>query len=398
MSNISSNHETSTDEEYNEIMERMRIDATIITTISIVATLIGNLLLICVLFNSKKENGRRNIPSHKKLILHLCISDICYAIFALLPTLMLSMFYSDIKLNEYVCKFHKYLSLVPMYSSSFLLVAISVDRYYAICKPFKRLNYNIFRTSKFFASVAWSSALICSIPNFILWGETELGYCDVSSDKVWMSKANIGFFILTAWILPCIIAGTLYYHVYISAYKKNDLKYDVTKENILSNKSFTKEKNFMGIMKNIKNSTKTTILDCKEAEVIVNRQNHNKQSYRRTKDYAFAKKKKYTIKLTSTIITVSFMMYAPFTICNLMDFLNIRLGDGIVATYVLFLGNLNSCTNPVIYFYFNFRSLLTLLVDFKNFIKRWFLFLFKSNDTSSSINEDIFGELRNLNS
>lgn len=83
----------------------------------------------------------------------------------------------------------------------------------------------------------------------------------------------------------------------------------------------------------------------------------------RLQDDAFDKKKKQTIRLTMTIVIVSFFMYAPFSICNFLDFLNVKLGDGKVATYILFLGNLNSCTNPIIYFYFNFKYLTRVIQE-----------------------------------
>lgn len=73
------------------------------------------------------------------LMLHMCAADLLYALITILPTMAITVtvpiFYGPnalCKLVKFlqVCQMKKAFSqVIPMYASSFLLVAISADRY-----------------------------------------------------------------------------------------------------------------------------------------------------------------------------------------------------------------------------------------------------------------------------
>uniref|UniRef100_A0A0K0E440 7TM GPCR serpentine receptor class x (Srx) domain-containing protein n=1 Tax=Strongyloides stercoralis TaxID=6248 RepID=A0A0K0E440_STRER len=339
---------TSLDED-SKMFETMKLHATIISTFSIITTLVGNSFLIFFLFYNKYKKKGRKFRSHHTLIIHMCVSNLCYAIFSILPTLLFTIHLYDFDLPIYVCKLYKYLSIIPMYASPFLLVATSVDRYYAICKPLERLKYKFYTTAKFFALSAWIFAFICSIPNLIIWEPTTLGSCEVPLYNLWISKMNILFFSTVAWILPCILVAVLFYFVYRVAYRKKSTgSFDYQKSSKLT-KNKNKWLHFDFLYQIFK---KSTILSCFQSQ--------KKKSYimsyvfkgsKKIKNDDIAKKKKETLKLTITIVIVSFLMYSPFAIVNLMDFFNFKFGDGRILTYILFLGNLNTCSSPIIYLY-----------------------------------------------
>uniref|UniRef100_A0A0N5B9L1 G_PROTEIN_RECEP_F1_2 domain-containing protein n=1 Tax=Strongyloides papillosus TaxID=174720 RepID=A0A0N5B9L1_STREA len=346
------------DEDY----ETLQLHVTIISTISVIGTLLGNSLLIYVLLKNKSLNRNRKFFSHHTLIFHMCVADLCYVFFSLLLTLLVSLFFVDYNFPEFLCKLQKYLSLIPMYASPFLLVATSLDRYYAICEPIQRLHYNFFKTPKFFAYVSWIGALLCATPNFFLWGRTETAMCDVIPENYWIAKGNTLFFIIFAWILPCTIAGILYYFIYCAAYKVNRLL-SFLPENRTNQKTLTiDETSIFNKRCSIAMSSVNHIFFTKDTKTAIDSQKKI-DVISRLRDDSFDKKKKQTVRLTMTIVIVSFFMYAPFSICNFLDFLNVKLGDGKIATYILFLGNLNSCTNPIIYFYFNFKYLSRVIQE-----------------------------------
>uniref|UniRef100_A0A0N5A4R5 G_PROTEIN_RECEP_F1_2 domain-containing protein n=1 Tax=Parastrongyloides trichosuri TaxID=131310 RepID=A0A0N5A4R5_PARTI len=348
-----------TKDEFNdeelEMFETMRFHATAISTFSIITTLVGNSLLIYFLTYKKCSKKKIKLRSHHTIMIHMCVSNLCYALFSILPTLLFSLHLNDFYLPQCICKLYKYLSIIPMYASPFLLVATSVDRYYAICKPLERLNYKFYTTAKFFAFSAWLLSFICSIPNFIIWEETSIGSCDVPPHNAWLSKINILFFSTVAWILPCILVAVLYYYVYCAAYPSK----------IGGSKSSTigvsqKVNSFIRIVNGT--SSKKTIFNFfkknskKESYVIA----HIFKGSRKIESDDIAEKKKETVKLTITIVIVSFLMYSPFAIVNLMDFFNVTFGDGRLLTYILFLGNLNSCSSPIIYFYSHTKRVNTI--------------------------------------
>uniref|UniRef100_A0A0N4ZSH9 G_PROTEIN_RECEP_F1_2 domain-containing protein n=1 Tax=Parastrongyloides trichosuri TaxID=131310 RepID=A0A0N4ZSH9_PARTI len=342
--------------------ESIQLPVTIISTINVFGTLFGNILLIYVLLKNKALDRKKKFFSHQTLIFHMCVSDLCYVFFSLLPTLLISLFFVNYDFPQIFCKIQKYLSLIPMYASSFLLVATSLDRYYAICEPIQRLHYNFYKSPKFFAYASWIGALLCSIPNFFLWGKTEIAICDIIPENMWIVKGNTLFFIIFAWLLPCILAAILYYFVYRAAYKVNRLLCALPKNNDSKKDPSLHEISFLRkIMTSV--TSPYNFLFSKNINQLNSITDSKIDGINRLQDDAFDKKKKQTIKLTVTIVIVSFLMYAPFSICNFLDFLNVKLGDGKIATYILFLGNLNSCTNPIIYFYFNFKYLTRVIQE-----------------------------------
>ncbi|KAH7728211.1 Protein NTR-2 [Aphelenchoides avenae] len=67
----------------------------------------------------------------------------------------------------------------------------------------------------------------------------------------------------------------------------------------------------------------------------------------------FDKKRIQTIRLTLTIIACNFFLWAPFCLVNIIQAFAPSLLDAEVITYIVILGNLNSCCNPWIYLIFN---------------------------------------------
>jgi hypothetical protein len=58
---------------------------------------------------------------------------------------------------------------LPLYASPFLLVAISLDRYQAICRPLHNYRSNRYRRPNALALVAWALAFACAVPQLAIW-------------------------------------------------------------------------------------------------------------------------------------------------------------------------------------------------------------------------------------
>ncbi|KHN82628.1 Cephalotocin receptor 2 [Toxocara canis] len=65
------------------------------------------------------------------------------------------------------------------------------------------------------------------------------------------------------------------------------------------------------------------------------------------------RKRVQTVRLTMTIIVCNFFLWAPFCVVNVVQALAPRLLSAELITYIVILGNLNSCVNPWIYILFN---------------------------------------------
>ncbi|VDM56873.1 unnamed protein product [Angiostrongylus costaricensis] len=65
------------------------------------------------------------------------------------------------------------LQVIPMYASSFLLIAISADRFRAICWPLVSMKSNAYKRPALYAGAAWTLALLFSTPQFVLLTKSE---------------------------------------------------------------------------------------------------------------------------------------------------------------------------------------------------------------------------------
>lgn len=111
---------------------------------TIVFTLFGNLLMIFVILRQNDMKNKKKVspvqvcfffPVFKQiffqmLMLHMCTSDVMFALITIFPSMLITITVPIFHGPNWLCKFVKFLQVVPMYSSSFLLVAISADRFY----------------------------------------------------------------------------------------------------------------------------------------------------------------------------------------------------------------------------------------------------------------------------
>jgi hypothetical protein len=92
---------------------------------------------------------------------------------------------------DFACRLVRYLQVLPLYASPFLLVAISIDRYQvkgkgmpfpstlpnwkwpflsqAICRPLVHYRTDRFRRPNCLGLSAWLLAILCSIPQLLIW-------------------------------------------------------------------------------------------------------------------------------------------------------------------------------------------------------------------------------------
>lgn len=102
-----------------------------------------------------------------------------------------------------LCSFLMFANVVPLYGSSFLLVAISFDRYTAVCRPLASMSTNKVRPfprplpcmnllslehtrAHLLAAGAWAAAILVSTPQLAIFRLTQSPYGDmcVATHKV----------------------------------------------------------------------------------------------------------------------------------------------------------------------------------------------------------------------
>ncbi|VDO22020.1 unnamed protein product [Brugia timori] len=287
------------------------------TTVMLLA-IVGNIFLIFIIFRGNAVVKRRISPV-QLLLLHTCAADLLFALLSLGTEIIIILRHPVFDGPAWLCQLIRYLQMFPMYTSSFLLVAISFDRFQAICRPLQTYCSDRYRRPNYFAIIAWITALICSTPQLFIWHKTKYGECaTIYGHGVSLLKSiYVISFNTIAWLIPSMLAAFFYYRVcktiwlsYLSFY-------------------FSQE-------------TRSYVVRL-----------HNDSRHCRRQLMKFNRDRFQTICLTMTIIFCNFFLWAPFCVVNVLQAVVPHLLSSQLITYIVILGNLNSCVNPWIYIIFN---------------------------------------------
>uniref|UniRef100_A0A915PLR5 G-protein coupled receptors family 1 profile domain-containing protein n=1 Tax=Setaria digitata TaxID=48799 RepID=A0A915PLR5_9BILA len=266
------------------------------------------------------------------------------------------MRYPEFEGPAWLCRFVRYLQMFPMYTSPFLLVAISFDRFQAICHPLQTYCSNRYRRPNYFAMIAWITALICSIPQLFIWHKTwksrqiltsstldqlklkrEYGECATiyGHGVSFLKSIYVISFNTIAWLIPSVLSAFFYYQVCKAVWlsRRNHQLLLQLSQSAYVNSDFKK-------------------LPRPETESYIIKLHSDSRYYHR-QFKRFNRERVQTIRFTMTIIFCNFFLWAPFCVVNVLQAVAPQLLSAQLITYIVILGNLNSCVNPWIYIIFN---------------------------------------------
>ncbi|KAG8444568.1 hypothetical protein GDO86_009652 [Hymenochirus boettgeri] len=190
---------------------------------AILLTTLGNLLVIISVSHFRQLHSPTNF-----LILSLAVTDFLLGLLVM-PYSMVRSLTSCWLFGELFCKLHSGLDMTLSTTSIFHLFFISVDRYYAVCKPlhyYKSITTNVIGG---FLSFSWSLSLLYSFGLVFSNIHTEgiqdsflcIGSCPPIFNKLWgILSALVSFFI------PGTLMVAIYIHIFTVANKQAKLVYN----------------------------------------------------------------------------------------------------------------------------------------------------------------------------
>lgn len=159
----------------------------VVLAVILVMALLGNSLVLTVLLRRRLHHN----PLHQ-FMLNLCFADLAVALFQVAhtqthpgcnppPHLTSSFYLLLLSLSQvlpqlvwdakgrfpgpdFLCRLVKYLQVFGMFASSYMIVAMTVDRYYAICCPLQAHRGGATHRFNTFILVAWGLSLLLSLP------------------------------------------------------------------------------------------------------------------------------------------------------------------------------------------------------------------------------------------
>ncbi|XP_063073890.1 arginine vasopressin receptor 2, like [Engraulis encrasicolus] len=133
----------------------------------------GNFSLLYALWRKRKRNSRTQL-----FLFHLCLADLVVAFFQVLPQLSMEIT-RDFRGSDPLCRTVKYLQVVGMFASTYMIVAMTIDRYHAVCRPM----VSFFKSSlrRYLAiGAAWLVSLLFSTPQLFIF---SLQRVDADGDR-----------------------------------------------------------------------------------------------------------------------------------------------------------------------------------------------------------------------
>ncbi|XP_043063320.1 cholecystokinin receptor [Drosophila ficusphila] len=124
----------------------------------LLCAVVGNLLVVLTLVQNRRMRTITNV-----FLLNLAISDILLGVFCM-PVTLVGTLLRHFIFGELLCKLIQFAQAASVAVSSWTLVAISCERYYAICHPLRSRTWQTINHANKIIAMIWLGSLICMTP------------------------------------------------------------------------------------------------------------------------------------------------------------------------------------------------------------------------------------------
>uniref|UniRef100_A0A4W4HM36 Vasopressin V2 receptor n=1 Tax=Electrophorus electricus TaxID=8005 RepID=A0A4W4HM36_ELEEL len=278
-------------------------------------TALGNGFVLWVLLRRRKHNA----PMHLFMV-NLCVADLVVAFFQVLPQLVWDIT-ETFQGPDALCRTVKYMQIVGMFASSYMIVAMTVDRHYG--GAVSCWNTPIM--------VAWGLSLVLSVPQVFIFSRSEVApgvfECWGHFAEDWGLKAYVTWMTLAVFLLPAFIVTVCQVRIFRELHDNIYLK--------------SEQASAPGPHPSSASPHPIT-----------------------PSPSGVSRAMSKTVRMTLVIVLVYITCWSPFFIVQLWAAWDPNPPSQVAFTILMLLASLNSCTNPWIYTAFSSsvsRELLTLL-------------------------------------
>lgn len=276
---------------------------------------VGNATVLIALLLSKGHKSRMNF-----FIKHLAATDLCVGLISVLTDIIWKITISW-DAGPVACKVIRFLQCVVTYSSNYVLVALSIDRYDAITHP---MNFSgSWRRARALVATAWILSALFSSPILFLYNTEEVPLygvqCWIDLKEAWQWQVYFTLISVALFFIPAILISACYIVIVCTIWKKGKA------------------------MQTNASAANNSANNADEPE-----------SRRASSRGLIPKAKVKTVKMTFVIIFVFILCWSPYMIYDLLQVYKVIDNQNkAVATFIQSLAHLNSAANPLIYCLFS---------------------------------------------
>ncbi|NXS61118.1 V1BR protein, partial [Brachypteracias leptosomus] len=314
--------------------ELAKAEIGVLAIILAVATL-GNVGVLLAMYRLRRKMSRMHL-----FILHLGLTDLGVALFQVLPQLIWEVTYRFLGPDP-LCRLVKYLQVLSMFSSTYMLIVMTLDRYLAVCHPLHTLQQPT-RQAYVMIGATWLLSCLLSLPQVFIFSLREVrqgsGVLDCWADfrYPWGARAYITWTTLCIFILPVGVLTVCY----------SLICYEICKN--------LKGKTQSGAPSSGGSPAAAPPAPCPSEK---GGQCPGGQPSRVSSVRTISRAKIRTVKMTFVIVVAYVACWAPFFSMQMWSVWDEDAPDdestNVAFTITMLLASLSSCCNPWIYMFFS---------------------------------------------
>ncbi|NXG70335.1 V1BR protein, partial [Baryphthengus martii] len=314
--------------------ELAKAEIGVLAAILAVAT-VGNVGVLLAMYRLRKKMSRMHL-----FILHLGLSDLGVALFQVLPQLIWEVTYRFLGPDP-LCRAVKYLQVLSMFASTYMLIVMTLDRYLAVCHPLHTLQQPS-RQAYVMIGATWLLSCLLSLPQIFIFSLREVrqgsGVLDCWADfrYPWGARAYITWTTLCIFVLPVVILTVCY----------GLICYEICKN--------LKGKTQSGVPSTAGAAAAAPPAPCSSEK---SGQRPSGQPSRVSSVRTISRAKIRTVKMTFVIVVAYVACWAPFFSVQMWSVWDEDAPDdestNVAFTITMLLASLSSCCNPWIYMFFS---------------------------------------------
>ncbi|XP_053109900.1 cholecystokinin receptor type A [Hemicordylus capensis] len=331
-------------------------------------SVLGNTLVIIVLIRNKRMRTVTNI-----FLLSLAFSDLMLCFFCMPFTLIPNLLH-DFIFGSAVCKITSYFMGISVSVSTFNLVAISLERYSAICKP---LQSRVWQTKSHALKVittTWCLSFTIMMPYpiysqlvpFTTRYNSTANMCRANWPNKVTQQSWYIFQLLILFLIPGIVMMTAYGLISLELYRGIQF--------YVSQRKSSRERKASTTSGKYEDSDGCYLQKSKKKKKNMPLQQHSANSSTRLErprsscSTASLMAKKLVIRMLIVIVILFFICWTPIFSVNTWRAFDTKsanlLLSGTPISFIHLLSYTSACVNPIIYCFMNKRFRLGFLATF----------------------------------